>query len=179
METEIWKHHNKQRFHTLVISPYPMQPFESKKRRQTTSVITMVNDHTPPSNTETMSAEEKAAMAAGALTALGRSTISDSDTANLVWKTSTNGATTGGTNEQPTVAIEKPISRNGESTDRGCRYDSSLGLLTTKFVKLLTDSENGVLDLNLAAEQLQVQKRRIYDITNGKCVIAVLGYRIC
>lgn len=55
----------------------------------------------------------------------------------------------------------------GES-DKGCRYDSSLGLLTTKFVKLLRDSDDGVLDLNVAAEQLNVQKRRIYDITNGK-----------
>lgn len=47
-----------------------------------------------------------------------------------------------------------------------CRYDSSLGLLTTKFVKLLKDSSDGVLDLNKAAETLKVQKRRIYDITN-------------
>lgn len=47
-----------------------------------------------------------------------------------------------------------------------CRYDSSLGLLTTKFVKLLKDSPDGVLDLNKAAETLKVQKRRIYDITN-------------
>lgn len=50
--------------------------------------------------------------------------------------------------------------------DKGCRYDSSLGLLTTKFVTLLKESEDGVLDLNIAAERLHVQKRRIYDITN-------------
>lgn len=50
--------------------------------------------------------------------------------------------------------------------DRACRYDSSLGLLTTKFVNLLKASADGALDLNLAAEKLQVQKRRIYDITN-------------
>lgn len=47
-----------------------------------------------------------------------------------------------------------------------CRYDSSLGLLTTKFVSLLKNSHDGVLDLNKAAETLKVQKRRIYDITN-------------
>mmetsp|Transcript_13131 Transcript_13131/g.21529 ORF Transcript_13131/g.21529 Transcript_13131/m.21529 type:complete len:643 (-) Transcript_13131:53-1981(-) len=64
------------------------------------------------------------------------------------------------------------------------RYDSSLGILTKKFVFLLKRAashgflENGVtigpkaqggdgtLDLNVAAEQLGVQKRRIYDITN-------------
>lgn len=50
--------------------------------------------------------------------------------------------------------------------DKGCRYDSSLGLLTTKFVTLLKESPDGTLDLNLAADALHVQKRRIYDITN-------------
>lgn len=46
------------------------------------------------------------------------------------------------------------------------RYDTSLGLLTKKFVNLLENSPNGVIDLNRASEQLGVQKRRIYDITN-------------
>ncbi|XP_042408943.1 transcription factor E2FB-like isoform X3 [Zingiber officinale] len=47
-----------------------------------------------------------------------------------------------------------------------CRYDSSLGLLTKKFINLLKHSQDGILDLNKAAEILKVQKRRIYDITN-------------
>jgi hypothetical protein len=46
------------------------------------------------------------------------------------------------------------------------RYDSSLGLLTKKFVDLVKVAEDGVLDLNQAADMLSVQKRRIYDITN-------------
>jgi len=46
------------------------------------------------------------------------------------------------------------------------RYDSSLGLLTKKFVSLIKHAEGGTVDLNQAAEQLSVQKRRIYDITN-------------
>ena len=54
------------------------------------------------------------------------------------------------------------------------RYDSSLGILTRRFVQLLTDAaskdgggdKEGLLDLNAAASALQVQKRRIYDITN-------------
>lgn len=64
----------------------------------------------------------------------------------------------------------------GKSVGPGCRYDSSLGLLTKKFVSLLQEhgggpgappgSTHGVLDLNQAAEKLGVQKRRIYDITN-------------
>ncbi|KAM3398828.1 transcription factor E2FB isoform X1 [Capsicum galapagoense] len=47
-----------------------------------------------------------------------------------------------------------------------CRYDSSLGLLTKKFINLIKRAEDGMLDLNKAADTLQVQKRRIYDITN-------------
>ncbi|KAL3514759.1 hypothetical protein ACH5RR_027476 [Cinchona calisaya] len=47
-----------------------------------------------------------------------------------------------------------------------CRYDSSLGLLTKKFINLILQAENGSLDLNKAADRLEVQKRRIYDITN-------------
>ncbi|KAL5716629.1 hypothetical protein ACHQM5_009767 [Ranunculus cassubicifolius] len=47
-----------------------------------------------------------------------------------------------------------------------CRYDSSLGLLTRKFIRLILESEDGTLDLNRTADVLEVQKRRIYDITN-------------
>ena len=47
-----------------------------------------------------------------------------------------------------------------------CRYDSSLGLLTKKFVSLIQNAPEGILDLNQAATSLNVQKRRIYDITN-------------
>ncbi|KAB2012720.1 hypothetical protein ES319_D09G110200v1 [Gossypium barbadense] len=47
-----------------------------------------------------------------------------------------------------------------------CRYDSSLGLLTRKFINLIKQAEDGILDLNKAADTLEVQKRRIYDITN-------------
>ena len=78
--------------------------------------------------------------------------------------------------------------------DQNSRFEKSLGLLTTRFVNLLQDAEDGVLDLKVvsvisifllvceisieklasyillfpqAADQLNVrQKRRIYDITN-------------
>lgn len=46
------------------------------------------------------------------------------------------------------------------------RYETSLGILTKRFVSLLRNSVSGILDLNQAAELLDVQKRRIYDITN-------------
>ena len=47
-----------------------------------------------------------------------------------------------------------------------CRYDSSLGLLTKKFISLVKQVDDGILDLNKATDTLEVQKRRIYDITN-------------
>ncbi|KAI4499848.1 hypothetical protein M0802_005104 [Mischocyttarus mexicanus] len=46
------------------------------------------------------------------------------------------------------------------------RYDTSLSLLTKKFIHLVESSQDGVVDLNVASEKLEVQKRRIYDITN-------------
>jgi len=45
------------------------------------------------------------------------------------------------------------------------RYDSSLGKLTKQFVHILRSSPDNSLDLNRAASELGVQKRRIYDIT--------------
>jgi len=41
-----------------------------------------------------------------------------------------------------------------------CRYDSSLGLLTKKFVDLVSAAPGGILDLNRAAESLNVSCRR-------------------
>ncbi|XP_019874463.2 transcription factor E2F5-like [Aethina tumida] len=46
------------------------------------------------------------------------------------------------------------------------RYDTSLSLLTKRFSDLLKVAPNGVVDLNKASQELKVQKRRIYDITN-------------
>jgi transcription factor E2F3 len=52
------------------------------------------------------------------------------------------------------------------SFDTGSRYDTSLGLLTRKFIDLLEATDDGIIDLNLASTQLNVQKRRIYDVVN-------------
>eukprot|EP01018_Ginkgo_biloba_P031427 Gb_10097 [translate_table: standard] len=57
-------------------------------------------------------------------------------------------------------------SGNAPTPISNCRYDSSLGLLTKKFISLVKQADDGVLDLNKAADTLEVQKRRIYDITN-------------
>ena len=46
------------------------------------------------------------------------------------------------------------------------RQENSLGELTQKFIKLIQEAPNLSIDLNEAANSLNVQKRRIYDITN-------------
>ncbi|CAL8366984.1 unnamed protein product [Boreogadus saida] len=57
--------------------------------------------------------------------------------------------------------------RSSRSNGTPSRHEKSLGLLTIKFVTLLQEAKDGVLDLKLAADCLAVrQKRRIYDITN-------------
>eukprot|EP01113_Clastostelium_recurvatum_P000545 TRINITY_DN10246_c0_g1_i3.p1 TRINITY_DN10246_c0_g1~~TRINITY_DN10246_c0_g1_i3.p1 ORF type:complete len:502 (-),score=59.42 TRINITY_DN10246_c0_g1_i3:10-1515(-) len=64
----------------------------------------------------------------------------------------------------PNVSVDEADEEG--ATKGGKRYDSSLGLLTKKFVGLVKDCSEGLLDLNQAADTLKVQKRRIYDITN-------------
>lgn len=48
-----------------------------------------------------------------------------------------------------------------------------MSLLTKRFVRLIKSRENFVLDINEATQELGVQKRRIYDITN---VLEGIGY---
>ncbi|XP_069724573.1 transcription factor E2F4 [Phaenicophaeus curvirostris] len=62
---------------------------------------------------------------------------------------------------------QQPPGGGGGGAGAPSRHEKSLGLLTTKFVSLLQEAKDGVLDLKLAADTLAVrQKRRIYDITN-------------
>ncbi|NXM66142.1 E2F6 factor, partial [Serilophus lunatus] len=53
-----------------------------------------------------------------------------------------------------TIEVKKP------------RFDASLVLLTQRFMALLKQAPDGVLDLNEVATTLGVRKRRVYDITN-------------
>ncbi|XP_033640751.1 transcription factor E2F3-like [Asterias rubens] len=70
------------------------------------------------------------------------------------------------TKKRVTKQSPKSMPRVVKSPLEKSRYDTSLGLLTKRFVGLLRGARDGVLDLNQAAEVLEVQKRRIYDITN-------------
>ncbi|MEW5302885.1 MAG: hypothetical protein WDW36_005625 [Sanguina aurantia] len=47
-----------------------------------------------------------------------------------------------------------------------CRYDSSLGMLTKKFLGLIGESLDNVVEINKASDVLRTSKRRMYDITN-------------
>lgn len=81
----------------------------------------------------------------------------------------TTGTTTRGRKKQ-SLRNESAIDST-KVTDDGddktpSRYDSSLGLLTKKFLVEVKKAEKGILDLNDASKKLGVQKRRIYDITN-------------
>lgn len=49
---------------------------------------------------------------------------------------------------------------------KNVRKENSLGSLTSRFMELIQRDGNDTLDLNEAASVLDVQKRRIYDITN-------------
>jgi transcription factor E2F4/5 len=56
---------------------------------------------------------------------------------------------------------------DGHEDDDRPRSEKSLGILTAKFVKLLQEAPDGIVDLKTAADLMDVkQKRRIYDITN-------------
>lgn len=63
--------------------------------------------------------------------------------------------------------------RKNRHISKKTRNESSLSVLTTKFLELLTKSKDGTIDLNDAVDTLRVQKRRIYDITN---VLEGIGY---
>ena len=46
------------------------------------------------------------------------------------------------------------------------RKENGLVELTKKFIQLLVEADDQSIDLNIAMKQLEVPKRRIYDITN-------------
>lgn len=65
------------------------------------------------------------------------------------------------------------VHKSKRNISKKTRNESSLSVLTTKFLDLLNKSKDGTIDLNDAVDMLGVQKRRIYDITN---VLEGIGY---
>lgn len=86
---------------------------------------------------------------------------------------SSNGGYSGGKKFQGRHSIAST------SFDTGSRADTSLGLLTKKFVDLLEAADDGIIDLNVASGQLNVQKRRIYDVVNVLEGIGILEKVSC
>lgn len=58
------------------------------------------------------------------------------------------------------------------SSQKG-RKDNSLGALTQKFMQLIESSPDGTLDLNEAFKILNVQKRRIYGVTDSGLLLTL------
>lgn len=122
----------------------------------------------------------KASKSAAASTARSRnsSISSDYDSSFSPFGGSSMGdLSSGGINIQNTSSLSvgpgSPNSNSNSSADTSFgnkknlgRYETSLGQLTRKFINLLEGSPEGSINLNDASEILQVQKRRIYDITN-------------
>lgn len=77
--------------------------------------------------------------------------------------------------ELPANVIQNQLLEENEQRKENTksRNESSLSVLTVKFLQMLRDAENGMIDLNNAVNILKVQKRRIYDITN---VLEGIGY---
>ncbi|WZY90494.1 hypothetical protein YC2023_047229 [Brassica napus] len=122
----------------------------SRKRKTTTDVVAATSD-------------------SNGLTSSGFSTLSNSPCKTPV--SAKGGRVNTKSKAKGSQSIpQTPISNAGSpatlTPSGSCRYDSSLGLLTRKFVNLIKQAKDGMLDLNKAAETLEVQKRRIYDITN-------------
>lgn len=73
--------------------------------------------------------------------------------------------------EEYTPELDRSYSRHSyrgrdSSASKQSRNDNALGVLTEKFISLIKSAPDHCIDLNKAVEVLQVQKRRIYDITN-------------
>ncbi|GKV31897.1 hypothetical protein SLEP1_g40554 [Rubroshorea leprosula] len=81
-------------------------------------------------------------------------------------RTNNRSKATKGNRSTPQTPVSNAGSPSTPTPAGSCRHDSSLVALTEKFVNLIKQAEDGILDLNNAAETLKVQKRRIYDITN-------------
>ncbi|CAN1133972.1 Transcription factor E2FA [Linum perenne] len=70
-------------------------------------------------------------------------------------RTNNRPKSTKGNKSVPRIPMSNPGSPSTLTPAGSCRYDSSLGLLTKKFVNLIKDAEDGIIDLNKAAETLE------------------------
>lgn len=140
--------------------PYQRIPAASKQEAaQITTFYRTIKRQLPPSSTNsqtTSSSSSKQSPPAKIARKSARASISPAKST-----ASSNGHSSSGKKAQGRHSLA-----NTSSFDTGSRYDTSLGLLTKKFVDLLETTKDGIIDLNVASVQLSVQKRRIYDVVN-------------
>ncbi|KAG2388015.1 hypothetical protein C9374_000865 [Naegleria lovaniensis] len=134
-------------------------------------------DASPPLNSSSSSQKRSYQSMISALSLSQHQAAAEEDEASSPTHTTSNNAmdqsilSNSTTTQEETTTKKKRKTKASSSTastksNKNCRDDSSLRLLTRKFIHLIAEAKDGVLDLNHAAETLSVQKRRIYDITN-------------
>ncbi|KAF2076443.1 hypothetical protein CYY_002246 [Polysphondylium violaceum] len=88
----------------------------------------------------------------------------------------TSGSETTTTTPTTTTATGKRTRSNSNNNlneeKSNNRYDNSLVQLTKKFLGIIKNSPQGILDLKVASDKLDISKRRIYDVT---CVLEGVG----
>lgn len=140
--------------------PYQRIPAASKQEAaQITTFYRTIKRQLPPSSTNSQSIASSSKLSPPAKIARKSARVSVSPAKSTASSNSYSGS---GKKGQGRVTISSASS----SFDTGSRYDTSLGLLTKKFVDLLEGTSDGIIDLNVASVQLSVQKRRIYDVVN-------------
>jgi hypothetical protein len=71
-------------------------------------------------------------------------------------------------------AVEAGAAGSSPAAGNSSRYDSSLGLLTKKFLNLLQTVEDGIIDLNQAADMLGVRVSAVCCACHPSVLRAVL-----
>lgn len=145
----------------LPVQKRPYQRITAASKQEAAQITTFyrtIKRQLPPSSTNSQSTPSSSKLSPPAKIARKSTRVSISPAKSTA---SSNGGHSGsGKKYQSRHSIAS------SSFDTGSRYDTSLGLLTKKFVDLLEATDDGIIDLNVASVQLNVQKRRIYDVVN-------------
>ncbi|KPM08611.1 transcription factor E2F3-like protein, partial [Sarcoptes scabiei] len=99
----------------------------------------------------------------GASSSLSPSSCSSNECITI---TNNNAKSINGDGRKSSLSSSSSSTNGGGRGGGRTRHETSLGQLTVKFISLLEKSSDGSINLNIASDLLNVQKRRIYDITN-------------
>jgi hypothetical protein len=144
--------------------PYQRIPAASKQEAaQITTFYRTIKRQLPPSSTNSQSGHHTAS---GSSKLSPPTKIARKSTRASISPAKSTASSNGGQSSSGKKFQGRSSLASTPSFDTGSRYDTSLGLLTKKFVELLEETSDGIIDLNVASVQLNVQKRRIYDVVN-------------